>query len=708
MEKKNTRTKIKLLLLIPSLILGFVVIPGILLWVGFTQISPLFRGDFTQHFGSIEVSYIQMAKFIESSWPRFAWQPRWYLGYPMTILYTPLVPFFEVFSHNLFGWTFGHAYRVLTAASFVGTLVSVYLLGKTWFKNSIAGFVAALSYGILPSIMAILYSEVAADIFAETFIDPRRFTILVRWGEGPHIVSLLFLPIAALFWILFLRHGNKWALVFGAIFSGLTALTNSIGAWGLLLLIFAAFIGELAENISNWRVVFNRSLVFGALSIGLIAFWFNPLFLSSFFAEGGGAISYWRDAFPWGWLMIGGVLGGYIVATRFLLNKFAGVSGSLLFAIITFWLVNTYYASGAEKIELVPQVLRLNTEVDLAVSLIIGGGISVLGYFLVKKNYWVYLGTMVAIAILASVLFYSRQTQIVTELPKFARSAEEVSASLTSIPEYEIAKKVESKISGDERAFLPGNYAFYLDLFTDVPQIRGALFQSAIHPWPEHIYYQVTNGKNGEISLSWLKIANVGWLVYSPVREAFRDFKYVGREKFDETLIISEELGSGDVLYQVPLENSSLAKAVPKEIRRVNKPVNAIDEEPINDYVSFLEASANELDYQQIGNSEYKIQGELDEGEEILVQSTYVPGWRAFDGNRKKLNLSADPLGFILISPETAGKQDITLRYTIPMRVWVGWIVTFVTIILVVVILLLLKKPVFQKQKVVKEVSEEM
>ena len=81
--------------------------------------------------------------------------------------------------------------------------MSLYYFGRTLFKNSVAGLIAALSYGILPSVMAFFYAEVANDRFSSHFIDPRRFTILVRWGEGPHIVSLMFLPLAALFWMLF-------------------------------------------------------------------------------------------------------------------------------------------------------------------------------------------------------------------------------------------------------------------------------------------------------------------------------------------------------------------------------------------------------------------------------------------------------------------------------------------------------------------------
>ena len=107
-------------------LITFGIIPALLFLVGYQQVFPLFKGEFTQQLGSIEVSYVQMAKFIESSWPHFAWQPLWYLGYPMWLVYTPLVPIWEFLTHHAFNWSYSHGYRVLTAFSYCATLVFVY------------------------------------------------------------------------------------------------------------------------------------------------------------------------------------------------------------------------------------------------------------------------------------------------------------------------------------------------------------------------------------------------------------------------------------------------------------------------------------------------------------------------------------------------------------------------------------------------------
>lgn len=204
-----------------------------------------------------------------------------------------------------------------------------------------------------------------------------------------------------------------------------------------------------------------------------------------------------------------------------------------------FGLVYTYYASGSDRIELVPQVLRLTTEVDIATALLAGGAVALVGLFVLRFRQIFYYAAMAVVLVVVIPLF-SIQQHLVAEIPRFSKPS--TPEAILARPEYEVAKEVETLVQGDERVFLPGNYAFYLNYFTNVPQLRGALFQSAINPWAEHIYYQMVNGKDSEIALSWLKIANIGTLVFShnQDREIFVDFK-IDKQKFDQVLELLEE-----------------------------------------------------------------------------------------------------------------------------------------------------------------------
>ncbi|RJR15329.1 hypothetical protein C4579_02585 [Candidatus Microgenomates bacterium] len=676
------------LLNITSLVICFIVIPVFLFWIGYSQIYPQFSGEWTQHLGSIEVSYITMAKFIQASWPNFAWQPLWYFGYPMHVLYTPLVPFFEYLAHNTVGWSYSHAYRFLTAFSYCASLVSLYFFVKILLKSKSAGLIAALSYTILPSIIALLYPEVANDSFLPDLIDPRRFTILVRWGEGPHTVSLMFLPLAALFLYLFLRKSHAWKLVVGAFFTVLVLLTNSVGAWGLFILSFCLVFGELVEYPKKWARIIVKAGVFASLSFGLVAFWFNPLFLSTFFSEGGGALGFWRNQFPWGWIIVA-VLGiGFFMLSRKFLRKIPGATSVVLFFLMMFALVNTYYASGEERVELVPQVLRLNTEVDIGFAFMLALVPAALKLILAKKIPKLkYVYTIVALIVALGLLY--RQTLLIAHLPEYAQPLETTGHKLTDSAEYEVATLLADAVEPGERVLVPGNYAFYLNYFYDVPQLRGALFQSKVHPWPEHIYYQITNGNDGEISRDWLKISNVGWMVYGGSRETFHDFRVPAR-KFAEVLDKTDEINE-EQYFRVPLVSTSLAKVVPKALADVETPRNAIEAEPIHEYVNLLEQGRG-LDFQEIANGRYEITGKVDENELILVQNSYVSGWHAFDIHAQGLEVDKDGLGFITIKPKEAGEQKITLYYTTPLSVWMGRLVTLVSIIISIILLTPLRK----------------
>ena len=93
-----------------------------------------------------------------------------------------------------------------------------------------------------------------------------------------------------------------------------------------------------------------------------------------------------------------------------------------------------------------------------------------------------------------------------------------------------------------------------------------------------------------------------------------------------------------------------------------------------------LESSNNQLAFSEIANGKYRIEGEIDENELILVQMTYVAGWQAKDKLGRNLSLWKDPLGFILIKPANRGSQNITLTYHKPVQIWLGYLITAATI----------------------------
>jgi len=179
-------------------------------------------------------------------------------------------------------------------------------------------------------LMSLIFHEVSQDTISG-LLEPRRYTILVRWGEGPHTLALVFLPLFGIFLSRYLEGRRFGDMFLAALFLGLMAMTNAIPLWAGILLILAFFLGKLAEakplnsgtkggqtadsevnrqdELSKWLDdadfvrIFKRIMAVLILAYGLIASWYNPQFIGTFFREGGGAFSNWMAMFPWGILI---------------------------------------------------------------------------------------------------------------------------------------------------------------------------------------------------------------------------------------------------------------------------------------------------------------------------------------------------------------------------------------------------------------------
>jgi hypothetical protein len=234
----------------------------------------------------------------------------------------------------------------------------------------------------------------------------------------------------------------------------------------------------------------------------------------------------------------------------------------MLLFLVFFGVVGYYYLSAPpeesyRRIELLPQALRYNVEVDLSLSLLIGVLFAWLVGFLGKRLRILEIaGNIVGLAIFVGLILY---------IQPFISTSSKASGTVTDIKntgEYEIAMWLKDHVDEKkgERVFVPGNYGFYLNYFTNVWQPRGGLFQASTHPWTDHMHYQLSNGKNADIAHAWLTAANIKYAVITTIgsRELYKEIK--NQERFSSYNVVYEE--KGDIIYQVPLKRPSLAKPV--------------------------------------------------------------------------------------------------------------------------------------------------
>ncbi len=649
--------------------------------VNYSIIKYFFQGEFSQNIASIEISYVEMAKFWVTGGG--LWQPLWYLGYPWHVFYTPILPLLEVVLHQIGDISFAHAYRLIVASGYVLAPISLFFFVWQIGKSKTGAFIAALFYSVVPSVISLLFSGVAQDALSG-LAEPRRFAILVRWGEGPHTLALAFLPLFGFFFSRYLEKKKFGDQVVACIFLAIVALTNAVALWGAMLLVLCFFLAEFTKKSSNIVALLGAFISTGIIFFGLIAFWYNKPFMATFFREGGGALSNWFAMLPWG-LIVFFIFAGFVIFLVYKLTaKFTALPFSILWFLMLFGLVFAYYASGDAHTEYAPQVLRLTTEVDMALGVLVGVIVSNIYLFLVKRGgkfSVAYMAVAIISVLVIVVLMLPQAFLMIDNLPVYAKPfSQGPVGEIKKTSEYIVAKKLEELTRGtDERVVAPGNYAFWLNYFVDVPQIRGALYQSSTHFWPDHIYYQLMNGQDAQISLAWLKITNVGKLVYTTASstETYGDYK-VPQDKFESVLTPNTTI-SGDIFFDVPLKNNMIAKVVDaKAYKSIIKPISAIDSKPINAYVAWMEEKSDrKLNVKKISASQMKISGEIKEGEAVLVQDTFDVGWKAKGSGGWKV--ARDPLDFMVLTPNKSGKFEVDLKYTKPWSVYLGYLVTLLT-----------------------------
>lgn len=158
------------------------------------------------------------------------------LGFPMFIFIYPL-PYFLASAVHAIGFSFTDSFEIIIGASFLLSAVTMFIFLRELF-DELPAFVGALFYAWAPYRFSQLYVRAAiAESFAYIFV-PLVFLSLLklartsktRWvGIGSlsfaglllshHLVSLMFLPVLALFGLVFLKEtqNKRKYLLFSAI-----------------------------------------------------------------------------------------------------------------------------------------------------------------------------------------------------------------------------------------------------------------------------------------------------------------------------------------------------------------------------------------------------------------------------------------------------------------------------------------------------------
>nr|MCU0227930.1 hypothetical protein [Bryobacterales bacterium] len=426
-------------------------------------IRELFAIAYPASMYSIEAAYVGLARHYMEAGPFSGWFPSWYGGLPTMSTYPPLLHWMVAGTGHLFGLDPAHAYHVVTACTYslvaVAVFACAFVLSRQLVPSAIAGLFTTL---LSPSVM--LLSVPYHDL--GNWTGPRRLQTLWKYGEGPHVTSILwmFAAIALLHLALETRKG-PWR-VLAALALAATALTNTIGAAALAMMAVAYLLAR--PDAWQWRPWRDAALL-GTLAYLLAAPALPPTTLLAIRQNApfvGGV--YEGSALTYGLLLLQLIVGG---ACAHALRPL-GASMLLRFAVaalIPLWGVTvsrTLYG-----FPLLPQADRYHLEMELLLILVVVGLLAMLWERLPQRRWLPYA---VLVAMLALAIFQIRSTRF------YVRN--EIRAGVvTETIEYQTARWLEDHLP-HERVYVPGSISFWLHAFTNTPQLGGGYDNGVQNP----------------------------------------------------------------------------------------------------------------------------------------------------------------------------------------------------------------------------------
>lgn len=641
-------------------------------------VLPLFAGEYTQYMGSIEAAFHSHARFIDENWPYASWNPLGYLGFPFHLFYTPLLPYLAASIHKLpLALSTATAYRLVTAFAYVLGPVTMYLFARYLTKRELTAVLAALAYSLLPSFVYVI-GGVRADPSVSAFGQaPWRLIVMTWYGEGPHVAALTLTPLAALFFLRALKKPSFASYLIAALLVTAIALTNWIALFAAVLMLAVVLFSEMLLGEPGRKLI--SAFAVAAIAYGLSAFWLNISFVKASMGFGNPSGNPLDQPNPVLLLIVGMPVAGicYLMFSGkpqrqklFIPAAWFAIFGAIVFGQYQFGL------------NLVPQPNRYAPELNMA-AVILGAILFTAVYDWLRSN--ADLGKMAAPALVAVAVAAIAVFSL--PFPRAAWNATQANADISRTSEYQVARWLEDNGEG-ARVYATGTHAFWLNAFASVPQVRGGADFAAVNPWWDHVVYQINNGEDGELAVMWANALNVRYIVvnFPDSKVHYKDFAYP--DKFNG-LLPERFAYEGDTVYEVPTDSPEPVQVVSlSRFRALPSIENVLDRDGLEAYVQAVGSSEGidaSSSLQVDGSARMTINTDLAPGQGLLVRTTYDRGWTA-RAEGSKVDLSPDPVGFMLLEPQAPGRQEIVLEYHEPSDVRLGYLITAVSVLALAVL----------------------
>lgn len=620
---------------------------GVILLLNVVITKRLFFLGFPLRMDSIESAYMSISRFIMLHWGDLTWFPFWYTGVPFRIVYQPLVHVTVAALATVAHEPVQLAYHSVTALVYCLGPVAMFALCLEGTQSRAFAFVTALVYSLF-SPVCFLIREIRVD--AGGYFGPRRLQALVQYGEGPHTTALAILPLAILLLHRAVTSERKQGAVFAAIALAAVVMTSWPGSVGLTMAVIAYLLSRIGQRPGvQWMTL-------AALCLGgylLISPWLPPSMV--FFVQTNAQRSDPPDPASVRLLALA-IAAAICLIIHFVLRRTRAnpwLGFFLYFVVLSGTVVVGRYGFG---IRVLPQPNRFELEMGMALCGVIGylgiAGFKRIPSKIVRAIVIVGFGLACLVELRTDVAY--EKSQIRTIDP-------------TGTIEYRMGKAFE-RLTGTERVFAPGNVSYWLNVFTDVPQVAGCCengIPTVAHRIATFVIFTGLNAgdRDAAVSTLWLQAygAHAVGVTGKHSKEPYKPF--VNPEKFNGVL---RELwrDGDDVIYEVPQHSAGLAHVInPADVIR-RQPAHGLDTAPLEPYVRAI----NSPDYPQaelawVNQHRARVKAAAMQANQLLsVQISHFPGWHArVDGSDRPL--TADALGMMVIEPRCSGACEVDLSF---------------------------------------------
>ena len=611
--------------------------------------------------GSIESTFIADARFLADNWPHPNWQPNWYCGTRTDYVYPPALRYgTAIISKAVPKVIPVRAYRIYTAFFYCFGICAVYLLARMGSKSRLAGWLAAAATALVsPSYL--FNPNLRADTF---WLMPYRLNVLVRYGEGPHMTALAWIPLALLFAFRTLQRWRPVSFALASVCCAMVVANNFYGATSLAMLFPILVWAVYITHLDPW--VWVRGAAIACLAYGLNAFWLVPSYIritldNMRYVSSEGNL--WST-----WVILAVTIAFLLFSTRFARGRrerayMVFLCGSVA-VFMTVVLGHHYF-----NFRIIGEPSRQYPELDLILILF---SIELLRRFWGGPMWRKLTATVVIVAGLGTSYGYLQNSR------KFFV----VDPDYTDQVEFQMQDWV-AKNMPQSRVLAAGTVRFWYNAWHDLPQIGGGSEQGLLNPMVMPVQWEILFGNSFNLSMWWLQLFGAdAVLVNEPQsREVYHDIKFP--MKFKGQLDVLHDDGAGNLIYNVPRRYRSLARVVDRTKADALPDIPGNGDEPsLSAWVDVLEKGPEaQTETQWQGTDALLVKAPVNEGQSVIVQVSFDPNWRAIV-NGQRVPIRRNKLGFMTVDAP-AGTREIQLRFPTPVSNIVGRVITLLSLMLV-------------------------